>query len=250
MKTLAHTLLLSSVLLVSNAANAHGVWFAERSSKLAVVYGDGAEDLDTIKRQHKFRSPTRYDADWNATSTELTPSGPLLLIDTDIDQDKQASAVSVVMFNGIWSKTPDGKWHAKGRDEVPDSILSLTTFKYAVHLKGELKPVPVIETQRLQIIPLAPKGNHFPHHLGHDVTYQVLYEGKPVAGAHVIADLVTNPDAKPVITGNDGKATLAIRNQGLNVVAASYEGPAMDPKKEDKVEHLATLSFSLEHEEE
>lgn len=242
-KTLARSLLVSVALSGAAVVSAHGVWFAERSDKLAVVYGDGAEDLDTLARQGKFGYPTMYNAQWTAAPAALVPSGPLLLIDAEED----SRAVSVVMSNGIWSKTPDGQWHAKGRDEVVDSVLSLTTWKYAVRLQGGLQPVPVLANQRLQVIPV---GSRFPDHKGHDVTYQVLYEGQPVAGAAVIADLVTDPDAVPVVTGQDGKVTLPIRNQGLNVVTAKYEGPALDARKEDKVEHLATLSFVLEHEAE
>jgi hypothetical protein len=38
-----------------------------------------------------------------------------------------------------------------------------------------------------------------------------------------------------------------VRNQGLNVISATYDGPPEDPKKEDKVEYEATLSFVLPH---
>jgi hypothetical protein len=38
-----------------------------------------------------------------------------------------------------------------------------------------------------------------------------------------------------------------VRNQGLNVIGATYDGPADDPKRIDKIEHFATLSFVLQH---
>lgn len=76
---------------------------------------------------------------------------------------------------------------------------------------------------------------------------RVLFQGKPVAGARVIADLVNDPDAERIITGADGIATIKVRNQGLNVVNAVYDGPSDEPAKASKMEHEATLTFVLQH---
>jgi hypothetical protein len=45
----------------------------------------------------------------------------------------------------------------------------------------------------------------------------------------------------------DGSVTIKVRNQGLNVVAAIFDGPSNEPTKADKMEHLATLTFVLPH---
>ena len=50
------------VLLAACAgAHAHGIWFAERSGQMALVYGHGAEDLDMIRRHEKVREVAGYD---------------------------------------------------------------------------------------------------------------------------------------------------------------------------------------------
>jgi hypothetical protein len=41
-----------------------------------------------------------------------------------------------------------------------------------------------------------------------------------------------------------------VRNQGLNVIQAVYNGPTDDAKKYDHIESTATLSFTLAHEPE
>jgi nickel transport protein len=63
----------------------------------------------------------------------------------------------------------------------------------------------------------------------------------------VLHDYVNDPDGTPVKTAADGTVTIKVRNQGLNVITAIFDGPADDPSKVDKIEHLATLSFVLPH---
>jgi nickel transport protein len=83
--------------------------------------------------------------------------------------------------------------------------------------------------------------------MGQTMRVRVLYQGKPVAGARVINDLVNDPDAKKTITGADGIAAITVRNQGINVVNAVYDGPSDEPLKASKMEHEATLTFVLQH---
>ncbi|MFS1702808.1 DUF4198 domain-containing protein [Aestuariibacter sp. GS-14] len=226
--------------LISAQASAHGIWFAERSKQLALIYGVGADDLDAVLRLPKIGSVSGFDEDWDSVDVELTPTGPLLLVTSD----DYPVAVSAVLNNGIWSNTGEGHWIGKGRDEVPNAILSEETIKYAVHLRGPLRKVPALPTQVLQIVPV---GDSFPLLSGEMQTYQVLHKGKPVAGALVKNDFVNDPDAEPVVSDKDGKVTFPIRNQGLNVVVAVYEAPTDRPKVIDKYEYLATLSFVLPH---
>ena len=43
--------LAAAAVLSSASAQAHGIWFAQRSGELALIYGEGADDLDMVKRQ-------------------------------------------------------------------------------------------------------------------------------------------------------------------------------------------------------
>lgn len=241
MKTLGKLALAASMIAglgVASVAQAHGIWFAPRSSQLALIYGVGADDLDMVKRLPKVKSVTGYDETGKELPTQFAPNGPLVVVNTD----NKPAIVAAVLDNGLWSKTPDGKWHNKGKDEVPDATISEHTFKYTVHLRGLNVAPPLLPAHKLQIVPLA---KQLPEQMGQELTVRVLYDGKPVQGASVQADYVTDPYAEPLKTGADGTATIKVRNRGLNVVVATLVAPPANPAKTNLDEHLATLSFVL-----
>jgi uncharacterized GH25 family protein len=231
-------------IFLAGGAQAHGFWFAQRVNQLAMIFGVGADDLDVVKRLPKITSFAAYDEDGKEVASKLVPNGPLVTVDVDL----QPAIVAAVMDYGTWSKSPDGKWHGKGKDEVPDAIISTRNYKYGVHLRRDLgKSMPMLPAQRLQIVPV---GSKMPLKMGEPLKLKVFLDGKPQAGVRVQTDYVTDPDGKGVKTGKDGSATIKVRNQGLNVVAATYEGPPEDPAKTKQTEYLATLSFVLPHEPE
>ena len=228
-------------MFVAGTAHAHGIWFAERATQLALLYGVGADDLDAVKRKDMVSSIAAYDASGKAVDTGLTVDGRLLLVNTD----NQPALVAAVLQNGTWSKTPDGKWHKKGKDEVPTAVLSEKNVKYAVAIRGPLtKPVPLLPEQTLQIIPVASK---LPALLGDELKVQVMYKGKPVAGAKVLRDWINDPDAKPMLSDAHGYVTFPVRNQGMNVIVAVFNSPSDEPTKYNAVENLASLTFTLPH---
>lgn len=237
--------LCASALLAGGAAvapaQAHGIWFAQRATQLAFLYGVGADDLDSLKRLPQVTSVGGYDADGKPVDTSLQPDGRLVLVNLD----NQPAVVTAVLDNGTWTKTPDGVFHKKGRDEIPKYIISEHTYKYAVHLRKPLsKPLGPLPNQILQIVPVEAA---LPAMLGDPIKLRVLFKGKPLAGAQVLQDMLNDPDAEPVLSGADGTVTIKVRNQGLNVIAAIYRGPSEQPAKFDSSEHLATLSFVLAH---
>ena len=61
----------------------------------------------------------------------------------------------------------------------------------------------------------------------------------------ITVDFVNDPDGERIVTGEDGRVTIKIRNQGLNVIGALYDSPSDVPDKIDKIENMATLSFVL-----
>lgn len=239
-KLLAATALLAGA-VVSTGVQAHGIWFAQRATQLALIYGVGADDLDSVKRVPLVKGVAAYDASWKPVPAKLRVAGPLLLVDTD----GPPTVVTAVLDNGTWSKSPDGQWHKKGRDEVPNATTSERTIKYAVAIRGPLStPLAALPDQTLQIVPVEPS---LPVLMGQPLKLRVLFKGKPVAGARVMHDYVNDPDGAGVKSAADGTVTIVVRNQGLNVVVAIFDGPADEPAKADKTEHLASLSFVLPH---
>src|SRR3981081_2467585 len=144
-------LAVTGCLIAMSAAHAHGIWFAQRATQLALLYGIGSDDLDAVKRLPLVHSIACYDVHWKPIPTNLRVSGPLLLVDSD----SQPTVVAAVLFNGIWSKTPEGEWLKKGRDEVPNATTSEKNYKYAVRIVGPLStPIPALPGQTLQIVPI------------------------------------------------------------------------------------------------
>ncbi len=223
------------------AAWAHAIWFAQRSGELAVIYGHGAEDLDTVKRLPRLSPPAAYDDGGQPVSTSLRPTDRLVLVDVQADP----ALITLQMDNGLWSQMPDGRWVGKGRDEVPDARHTARYLKYAVLWRRPLQqPLAPLPGQRLQILP---ERARLPQHAGERLVVRLVFDGRPVAGVRVIADTVNDPDARPLVSDARGRVTLRVRNQGLNVVAATYRSPSEDPGRSDATDHLATLSFVLSH---
>lgn len=230
-----------SGLAISADASAHGIWFAQRARQIALIYGVGADDLDAVKRMPLIQSTTCYDADWAPVETRLRVAGPIPVVDSD----EPVAAVAASMDYGLWSKTPDGEWHNKGRDEVPTATLSEHNWKYAVHLeKMPAKQVPLLAGHTLQLVPV---GTAIPQMKGEAITVRAYYMGKPIEGATIMSDYVNDPDEVAVKTAADGTATIKLRNQGLNVLMAIYVGPSDDKVKADHSEYRASLSFVLPH---
>lgn len=222
-------------------ADAHGIWFAQRARQIALVYGVGADDLDAVKRLPLVKTVTGYDADWMPVATRLREAGAIPVIDSD----EPVAAVAAIMDYGYWSKTPDGEWHNKGRDKVPNATLAEHNFKYAVHLtQVPTKPVPLLQGHILQLVPA---DVAIPQKMGEPMKVRVFYKGKPIAGATVMQDYVNDPDeASPAKTDGNGFATIRLRNQGINVLMAIHVGSTSD-KTVDHEEYRASLSFVLPH---
>jgi uncharacterized GH25 family protein len=176
--------------------------------------------------------------------SKLITNGPLVTVDID----NQPAFVTAVMDYGIWSKTADGKWHNKGKDEVPGAVISEQNYKFGVHVRRELTaPMPLLPGQTLQIMPVK---TPLPVKHGEPLQLRVMYKGKPAPGAHVLSDWVNDPDEKPVVADKNGIVTIKVRNQGLNVVVAVFKSAAENSAKTNEVENLASLSFVLPHEPE
>jgi nickel transport protein len=232
-------------------AQAHGIWFAQRGKQLAMIYGVGADDLDMVKRLPKVKSVQGYDAEWNPVAANLQPAGLVPIVNSEAP----ITAVTAVLDNGIWSKDKSGEYHQMGLDQMPDAVVSERTIKYAVHLvgladrpadfKGTIDArIPVMADQRLQIIPV---DGQIPGDMGKPLTVKVLFDGKPMPGVKIHTDFVNDPDQNGPRTDAKGLVTFPVRNQGLNVVGATYRGPSEEPKLYKEVEYFATLSFKLPH---
>lgn len=232
---------LTGLCISAQPSVAHGIWFAQRADDLALIYGEGSDDLDMVKRLPLIRRVDAYAADGSAVPTTLKSIGKI----PAVDLAAAPAIVASVLDNGIWTKSTDGKWHKKPKGEVANAKHSSENFKYAVHWRLPLQQaMAAIPGHDLQLIPLSPA---MPAHKGEKLALRVVFKGQPYAGAKVIADFVNDPDAEPLVSDQNGLVVVPVRNQGLNVIAAEIETPPADAALTDAVEHVATLSFRLAH---
>ena len=240
-RTIAGVTMVAGLALAGGAAQAHGIWFAQRAQQLALIYGVGSDDLNMVRRLPLLSTMSGYDASWAPVPITITAEGPIPVVRSETPY----VAVGATMDYGLWSKTADGRWFNNGRDQTPDAVLAEHTFKYAVHLTAlNLGEMPALPGHRLQVTPV---GGAIPEDMGSPLTVRVTFDGQPVAGAQLKTDYVNDTDMPPMMTGPDGTATFRIRNQGLNVIAAIVRLPSPEPEKADVHEHLATLTFVLPH---
>ena len=113
-----------------------------------------------------------------------------------------------------------------------------------MHLRSPLAEVPALKNQQLQILPV---GNAFLDQKGAMISHRITFNSKAVQGAKVINKLVNDPAQEPIINSGDGLVTLPLHNQGLNVIAAIYNGKSTNLNVFDKTEYLATPSCVLPH---
>ena len=119
---------------------------------------------------------------------------------------KKPMVLTGVLDNGVWTVGPDNNEVNKKKNEVPNAKSSGHYFKYAVHIAGDLKmPIAALKGQVLQLTPVSAA---LPRRMGDALTLRALYQGKPLAGAAVIADFVNDPEGTPLRTDKDGLITV------------------------------------------
>ena len=169
------------------------------------------------------------------------------MISTDrlllVDVQNKPAVIAAVLDNGLWTTLADNTEVNTGKRGLAKVKDSGRYYKYAVHLRGDLKkPLGALPGQLLQLTPV---NAALPKKMGDAITLRALFNGKPLANAKVLADFVNDPGATPMRTAADGTITVKVRNQGLNVISIVHEMPYDEPAEADIVQHRATLSFVL-----
>lgn len=223
---------------ISPVAQAHGLWIAQRHGDQALVYGHGA--TDEAYDPQKITELKAYDANFKPVDLKRETADDHVFVDTD----ERHAVITAVMDNGFWTEKTDGSWEQKSKAEATDGKHTGRYFKYATsivgHAHGAFKPFGM----PLEIVPLADPTSM---KAGDKLMIQVLSDGKPAADAKVTAEYTTASDAPILKTDAEGKVTIEIRNQGLNVVVASTSEKTPESAEQDEIGRLATFSFTLGH---
>ena len=219
------------------SAAAHGIWIAEQAGKHAVVYGHGAanEAYDTAKLK---------------TFAAFDLAGlPLAVTPEDLDdhvvlkKNDQQALLTATFDNGHWTKDTDGKWHNQPKTAVKNAVSAGHYMKYSKSVLDEkantLNPVG----HPLEIVTVT---NPLSLKTGDTLSLQVLLNGTPASGAKVYFDYVSAGNST-LQTDKNGEVTFPIRNDGLNVIAASLDEKLVGNENADVIGHFATFSFAFGH---
>lgn len=229
------TVLFAFVLgLAADSAHAHGVWVAKRHDKYCVGYGEGRSD--NAYPVAKVEKVAGYDANHRPVEVAVLPQDGHVRL----EPAEGAAVIAVFFNNGYWSKDADGKYVNKPMNEVPGAeSASLTLKNNVTYLAAAAAPL-VVGDFALQIVPsVNPAGLR----MGDRLEVTVLKDGKPLAGAPVIADIVNDLE-NTVETGPDGKAVVTVRNGALNIVGVEMDFPIADADgKATRESYFTTISF-------
>ncbi|MBO9629834.1 MAG: DUF4198 domain-containing protein [Shinella sp.] len=218
-------------------AGAHNAWVAERWGNLGVVYGHGAGDdpYDPAR----ITQALAISEDGTATPVEVDKREKHAIL----KPESEPAAILLTFDNGYWTEKTDGKWVNEAKDKVADAKAAGHYIKNSLSLLHAHGALPAFPKQNLQILPL---DNPIGRKAGDPIRLRVLHDGKPLAGAVVTLDYVNQASLKSDPTDADGEVVVAIRNDGLNVLAVDHSVPLENDPNADQIGYTATLSFVAE----
>ncbi len=197
---------------VCSSVDAHGVFFANRTDEKVLVLGEGP--VDNAYSADMVKNITGYDVQGKQIPVQVVKHEKNIAIVPPADL-----GVTVTNFDyGYWTKTKDGKM---------------------IH-----KPKPFVDKNAF--IQIIPSVNPLTLRKGDTYEIQVLKDGKPYANAPLIKDLVNDLTGEAKADEN-GKATVAVTADGLNVVGVEVAFPTQNKGEQNK--YFSALSFLISPEE-
>jgi len=229
------TVWLLAGILVAGNVTAHGIWVEQRRGNLELVYGDGPAD-DAYKTS-KLRGAWGYDRSGDAvvvraqhleSHVRLLPQGPV-------------AAIAASYSNGYYTRDAEGKFLNRRRSEVPGATYGSSNWKYTLTIlqPGARIPAKIDEVKLL----VRPEKDPTTVKAGETLPVQVLYDGKPVADVELKTDYKGNPQDTGAKTDKNGRASITVRNRGLNVISASYRSKVDNDPDADEIAMNSTLTF-------
>lgn len=225
---------LSALLATSivTQVQAHAIWIAERHDSLAIVYGDLSDQGYDTKYVENLVAKNA-----NLSNGEITRNDQEDHVLFTVGEDVAYASAEYV--RGYSTKDKDGKRFNLPKNEVENAVKSGYYVKFASHIASTLNETPKLQGIKLEILPLENPTKLIP---GSALTIQVFFDGKPLSGAKVYGDYVTD-HVNTYTTDSEGKVTIKVRNNGLNVIATKHNLELKDDPKTDKFGYYSTLSF-------
>ena len=232
-----------AVVAAAPAASAHGIWLAERTDEMAVVYGHGAED--DAYDPSKVTAVLGIGADGSAVPIKVLAHER----NATVTLPEGIVAVATTFDNGFWIKDAAGEWQNVGKQEVPGGTESHHPLKFSTHVVGGLTGPLAPTGATLELVPQAdPTQLEMGDSYQVQVQVQVLLDGAPLAGVQVINDYLNRPnDVTEGVTDANGMIDIVVTSKGLNVVGVERTTAVTDDPDVEELFLFSTLSFTLPH---
>lgn len=211
-------------------AFAHDAWIEPRDGAYVVLYGHGdkvegyaAEKVKTLAAFDAAGAPLAVSRQPAADGLRVSVTGSPALLTLHFD-------------NGIWTKTTDGSKNLPKR-EVPGALSASHSLKYA---KTVLAWTPVAARPQGQALELLPLTAQAPA-AGSTLPLQVLWQGKPLAGAKVIVPALGKE--QPLEADAAGKVQVPV-TAGKQMVSVSHKLTLQGDPEADSEAYAANLVFT------
>ncbi|MHC2109258.1 DUF4198 domain-containing protein [Methylobacterium sp. CM6246] len=219
---------------------AHDLWLSPAPGSVMVQYGHPHEPEMPVAR--KLTSLIAYGPSRTVALTAAAETGPVPVLRAALNGD---ALVAAAYDNGYWVRLTDGSYRNASKRMVPEGEKSQWSVKYAKAAVGPTAPWDRVVGQPLEIVPLeAPalaKGS---------IRVRVLFEGRPLSGADVVAtdgaNFKSEADQARAATDPGGEATVPLRVAGPQVLGVSHRiAPSQTPTLTDADTYSATFAFTV-----
>ncbi|MBD8905294.1 DUF4198 domain-containing protein [Methylorubrum zatmanii] len=218
-------------------ATAHDLWLAPGQGGVHVLYGHPHEP--EMPSAAKLMSLTAYEASGTKALAAKAEAGVLRAA-------YQGDALVAAAYdNGYWVRLEDGTYRNASKRVLPLATKSLWSMKFAKAALGAAAPWDRVVGHPLEIVPLED-----PATASGTIRVKVLFEGRPLASASVVAtdgvNFKSEADQARATTDAEGIARVPLRSAGPQVLAASHHvRPSQTPQLADTDAYSATFAFTI-----
>ncbi|MDU2095649.1 MAG: DUF4198 domain-containing protein [Negativicoccus succinicivorans] len=216
--------------------SAHGVFVANSLDQRVLVLGEGPGN--NVYDPACVQMVEGYDKNFQPTAVDVVRHGDHISF-----ANTENLGVTTTFFDyGYFTKTKDGKTVNAPFAEVPNAVKTTHAVKYNVNYwNPEVKPGYIYNVP----IQIVPSVNPLTLRKGDTFEIRAYKDGKPMADAPLIKDVI-NDLTNESKTDANGRATVTVAANGLNVLGIEIAYPTDDPNTQ--VKYFASLSFIIEPE--
>lgn len=219
--------------VLASTVSAHGIFFANRLDQKALVLGEGP--TDNAYKPSNVTQMDAYDVNFMPTKVDVVEYSDHIAVKPGKDL-----GVTATFFDyGYFTKDKAGVMHQAPFDQVKDAVKTTHAVKYNVNYWNENVKPAFIYNVPIQIVPSV---NPMTLKKGDTFDIRVYKDGKPMANAPLIQD-VLNDLTNESKTDAEGRATVTVSANGLNVIGVEIGYPTGDGHTQTK--YFSSLSFII-----